>query len=293
VTIFGRTPARAIQISNTKIGFFLPNIFRGSVFQVFSQFSVPLSVPPWLSTQTHHMVLRRMSGKGRISSEPQEETDRKETMTTSSSASDIAASAATGKSLIIVDCLPLMTSSSPTSSEGGSSNITSEDMEQLITDLQDVAGDTDSEESHLLYPTSEPSQVAGFDLNQSSSELSAPSSRPAKTLVKERENYFLTPTEDDEEIDVAGNSSAPWLDLACFTDSTDVPSESEDDDAASIRQEKEEFSAREVRPPRAKRAKKAYPQVPVRASKRLRNNGEGKWLEERAVTHIVLSPYDA
>jgi hypothetical protein len=242
------------------------------------------------------MVLRRMSGKGRISSEPHEEADRKETMTTSSSVSDNAASATTGKSLIIVDCLPLMGSSSPTSSEGGSSNITSEDMEQLITDLQDVVGDTDSEESHLMYPTSEPSQVVAFDLNQST-ELPAPSPRAAKTLVKERENYFLTPTEDDEEIDVAGNSSAPWLDLACFTDSTDVPSESEDDDA-SIRQENDnnsiaEPSPREVRPPRAKRTKKAYPQVPVRASKRLRNNVEGKWLEERAVTHIVLSPYDA
>jgi len=184
--------------------------------------------------------------------------------------------------------------------------LTSEEVNQLMEDLQE--DDIRSEESELIVPNHHHPAEDG-DGNLLSIVQPSPLSKP---LVKERENYLPVPPNDNEDEGKAGEM--PWIDLdetANSEASTDSDEESQTDfvpRSESVTSSSAKSEVSQTMSPRlskkktanykrqANRKKKAYPAVPVRASKRIRSmknaDGEEKWLEDRAVTHFVLSPYD-
>jgi len=186
-------------------------------------------------------------------------------------------------------------------------SFTSLEMEQLMQDFQ-TPGDIKSEESDLLTLSSDQGEMALLSPLQDFS---------VKGLVAERPNYLINEDEKEDE-ESANSQGVTWLDLTCLNEET-TASDSEDEDGQTVSTSSHasnsprqhypvEFDNGRVslspRPEmsmsprnlekRSKQSRKSYPQVPTRSSKRLKNlrMGEENWLEDRAVTHFVLSPYD-
>jgi hypothetical protein len=189
-------------------------------------------------------------------------------------------------------------------------DMTTEEMDLLVADLSSSEDDdttphgpsdiTSQQADGIGLPQRNQSNSDDDDLNELISlfPIDTPRIPMGKRLLGRDDRYSVS--EDETSLAVIQSMSvvAPsWLD-ATVTDATDGLSESESEgDDASVTPAACDKTASthrsSIRLRNKQNSRKEHPQVPTRASKRLRSNGDGKWLEERAISHLVLSPYDA